>query len=175
MKEAKTALGDFTFDEAEQALSKAEKLAKSPDHLAVVHRLKNVANMAKKFRRGMEEAIAKLEAGDVIKVGTSTEAAVVEASPEKLVLRVAGQNKTYTLNDMPLGLAVNLGERAFSPDDPNTRLLKGSYVFIDKRTDPTQMKKAKTWWEEAQLNGVDIREILPVLTDKYDFSADAPD
>lgn len=169
LKEAKTALGDFTFDEAEAALEQAEQQAKLPEHQAMVSRLKVVADMAKKFRGGIEQTMSKLEAGEIIKVGASTEAAIVEASPDKLVIRIAGQNKTYSLDDMPLGLAVNLGERSFNAGDPKTRLLKGAYVVVDKRSDPAQLQKARMWWEEAQLSGLDIEEILPVLTDDYDF------
>ena len=173
MKEAKTALGDFSFPEAEEALTKAEEAAKLPEHKATVQRLKAVADMAQKFRGAIQETMFKLEAGEVIKVGSTTEAAIVEAGPNKLIIRIAGQNRTYTLDDLPLGLAANLGERALNSENPTTRLLKGAYVFIDKRSDPAQLKKAKTWWEEAQLNGADIGGILPVFTDNYDFKSEA--
>lgn len=173
MKEAKTALGDFSFEEADEALAKAEQAAKLPEHKAVVQRLKAVAGMAKTFRGAIQETMFKLEAGEVIKVGSTTEAAIVEASPNKLIIRIAGQNRTYTLDDLPLGLAANLGDRALNPENPTTRLLKGAYVFIDKRSDPAQLKKAKTWWEEAQLNGADIGGLLPVFTDNYDFKSEA--
>jgi hypothetical protein len=173
MKDAKTALGSFAFEDAEEALEKALKLAKLPEHRAKVLRLKNVAELAKKFRQAIVATMTKLEASEVIKVGTSTEAIVVESSPQKLVMRVAGQNKTYTVDDLPLGLAANLGERSLNADDPSTKVLKGAYVIIDRRADPSQIKKAKTWWEEAQLNGVDISTLLPVLTDKYDFEGDS--
>jgi len=172
MRQAKTALGDFTFNEADEALVKAKALAKLPEHQAKVQRLLTVSDMAKRFREAIQQTMVKLEAGEVIKVGTSTEAAIVGASPQKLVIRVAGQNKTYTPSDLPLGLAANLGERSLSENDPKTRVLKGAYVFIDKRSTPEQLKKAKTWWEEAQLNGADVAGLLPVFSDKYDFEKD---
>jgi len=172
MKEAKTALGDFNFEEATAALEQARELAKLPKHQAVVKRLKMVGDMARRFREAIQESMGKLDAGDVIKVGTSTEAAIVEASPDKLIIRVAGQNRTYTLDDMPLGLAVNIGERALNTDDPKTKLVKGAYVFVDKRTDTPQLEKVKTWWEEAQDSGVDAGELLAVLSDTYDFSGE---
>jgi hypothetical protein len=171
MKEAKAALGDFTFDEGEAALDKAERVAKLPEHQAKVQRLKQVADMAKKFRQAIEATMAKLEAGEVIKIGNS-EAAVVESNPNKIVLRMNGQNRSYTISDLPLGLAAGLGERSLDVNNPTTRLLKGSYVLLDKRADPSQIKKAKTWWEEAQLNGADIRELLPVFTDKYELEGE---
>lgn len=175
MKEAKAALGDFSFAEAETALEQAAKVAKLPEHQAAVGRLKTLGEMAKRFRQAIAESMAQLEAGDVIKVGASTEAAVVESSPEKLVIRAAGRNRTYTLDDMPLGLAVSIGERSLSADDPKTPVFKGAYVFIDKRSEEAQLEKARSWWEEAQGNGVDISELLPVLTDTYEFNAEPPE
>lgn len=174
MKEAKTALGDFNFDEATAALEQARGLARLPEHQAIVERLKIVGDMAKRFRQAIQESMGKLDAGDVIKVGTSTEAAIVETSPQKLVIRVAGQNRTYTLDDMPLGLAVNIGERALNTDDPKTKLFKGAYVFVDKRTEAMQLEKVKTWWEEAQDSGIDASDLLAILSDSYDFAGAEP-
>jgi hypothetical protein len=174
VKEARTALGDFQFAEADEALAKAEMLAKLPEHQERIHRLQNVSNLAKQFQEAVVRTMSGLSAGEVLKIGSSTEAAIVDASPTKLVIRLNGDNKTYSLENMPLGLAVNLGERSLNPNSPATRAAKGAYVFIDKRSDAGQRKKAQTWWEEAQLNGMDMRELMPVLTDKYDFTADAP-
>jgi hypothetical protein len=85
---------------------------------------------------------------------------------------VAGENRTYTLDDMPLGLAVNIGERALNTDDPKTKLFKGAYAFVDKRSDTPQFEKVKTWWEEAQDSGIDASELLATLADSYDFAGD---
>jgi hypothetical protein len=170
LKEAKTALGDFNFAEATPALEQAMQVARLPEHQALVKRLQTVGDMAKRFRQAIEAAIGKLDAGDVIKVGASTEAAIVETGPDKLIIRVAGQNRTYTFNELPIGLAAAMGERAMNPDDPKTKLFKGAYVFVDKRTQAPQLEKVKEWWEEAQTSGVDASELLQVLEDDYDFA-----
>jgi hypothetical protein len=174
MRGAKTSLGTFEFDEANAALAEAEALAVLPEHRAKVQRLQEVANQARQFHEAIGRTLATISAGDVIKVGTSTEAAVVDVNSSELVLRLNGQNRTYTIDDMPLGLAVNLGEKSLNAESPTTRVLKGAYVLVNKRTDAAQRQKAKTWWEEAQLNGVDMRELMPVFDDDYDFTSDTP-
>ncbi len=169
MNEAKTALGDFTFDEAETALAQAAKVAKAKEHVAMVTRLQRTADMAKQFRDSIREAMAKLEGSEVIKISNTTEAAVVEASPQKITIRLAGTNRTYSLNDLPLGLAVNLGERALNPDAPSTKVFKGAFVLLDKRAVPAQIEKAKTWWEEAESAGENLGDLMLVFDDSYDF------
>jgi len=135
----------------------------------VVSRLKVVADMAKQFRRAIQQTLPNLAAGEVIMVGKA-QAVVVDSGRDTLTIRIAGQNRTYTLNDLPLGLAIYLGERSLNEKDPKTPLFKGAYVFIDKRSDEAQLQKAQEWWEEAQLNGVDASAILPVFNDNYDLA-----
>ena len=173
MKAAKAALGDFSFAEADEALAKAEEVATLPAHQAAVGRLRTVAAMASLFHEAINATLAKLEPGDEIKIGASTEATIVEASPNELTIRIGGQNRTYLRNDLPLGLAINLGERALDAGDPTTLLLKGAYIFIDKRSDTAQLSKAKTWWKEAQLNGADIGGVLPLFDDNYNYESEA--
>lgn len=168
MKTARTALGDYTFDEAETALTVAEQLAKTPETSGQVMRLKQVASLAKQFREAMVRTLNKLGAGEVIKIGTSTEAAVVESSPDKIILRIRGQNRTYSINSMPIGLAANLGDRSLDTNDPISKVAKGAYVWIGKECGPDELIKVKAWWEEAQLNGADIvGELSKVFSDKY--------
>jgi hypothetical protein len=171
MTEAKAALGEFNFAEADAALAQAERTARLPEHLTMVKRLTLVGNMAQTFRTAIQESMGRLDATEVIKISENADAVVVESSPEKLVIRFAGENRSYSLDDMPLGLAIKLGERVLDTSDPQTRLFKGAYVFVDKRTDNAQMQKVTTWWDEAQAAGVDVSELMPVLTDVYDFAA----
>jgi hypothetical protein len=175
MTEAKAALGEFNFAEADAALLQAERTAKLPEHLAIVKRLTLVGNMAQTFRTAIQESMGRLDSAEVIKISENADAVVVESSPKKLVIRFAGDRRSYSLDDMPLGLAIKLGERVLDTSDPKTRLLKGAYVFVGKRTDNAQMQKVKTWWEEAQADGVDVSELMPVLTDAYDFAATPPE
>lgn len=165
---AKIALGEQNFEEADKQLAAAEPLAKLPEHKAKLARLKEVAEYVKQFRRAIEESVAGLEAGATIKVGSSTMIVVVETFPDKIVVRSLGQNKTYPFQDLPLGLAVAIADMKLDPAAPENRVIKGSYLALDKRGDSVALDKAKSYWEEAQLSGVDTSHLLPFLSDKYD-------
>ena len=165
---AKIALGEQNFEEADKQLALAEPLAKLPEHPAKYQRLKEVANYVKQFRGAVAEAVAGLEAGATFKVGTSTMVVVVETFPDKIIIRSLGQNKTYPFQDLPVGLAVAIADMKLDTAAPANRVIKGAYLAVDKRGDSVALEKAKAFWEEAQLGGVDTTHLLPFLSDKYD-------
>jgi hypothetical protein len=170
---AKAALSEQNFPEADRSLAKAETLAKLPEHQAKVGRLKILAAYVRQFRKAVEDSVKELEAGETFMVGSSTVVAIVETFPDKIIIRSAGANKTYLCQDLPPGLAVALAELRLDSADPVTRILKGAFVAVDKRSDSEDLEKAKTWWDEARLGGADIGDLPLVLSDSYDFSKEA--
>jgi outer membrane biosynthesis protein TonB len=168
MTTAKIALGEQNFDEADKQLALAEPLAKLPEHQAKYQRLKEVADYVKQFRGAITEAVAGLDAGATFKVGTSTMVVVVETFPDKIIIRSLGQNKTYPFQDLPVGLAVAIADMKLDTTAPANRVIKGAYLAVDKRGDSIALDKAKAFWEEAQLGGVDTTHLVPFLSDKYD-------
>jgi len=114
------------------------------------------------FERGAES----------FKVGSSTIVGMVEADTKRVILRVAGQNKTYQYSDMPVGLAAALADMKLEGSDPVSRVVKGAYVACHRSSSPDQLKTAKTWWEEATLGGADVSHLMPFLTDSYDLTKD---
>ena len=172
----KEALGEQNFEEADQQLARAETLAKLPKHQEAVARLRQVAGYVKQFRDAVAAAVAQFEAGSVFMVGTSTQVAVVEGFPDRVILRIAGMNKVYPFRDMPPGLAVAIADKKLDGTDPVSRVVKGAYLLVHKRADSESHDKAKTWWKEAQDGGVDMSQLMPFLTENYDdFLKDAGD
>jgi hypothetical protein len=165
---ARVALGEQNFEESDKQLAIAEPLAKLPEHKAKLQRLKEVAEYVKQFRQAIAEAVAGMEAGAMFKVGSSTMVVVVETFPDKIIIRSLGQNKTYPFQDLPAGLALAIVDMKLDTTAPANRVIKGSYLAVDKRGDSLALDKAKAFWEEAQLGGVDTSHLLPFLTDKYE-------
>jgi hypothetical protein len=165
---AKIALGEQNFEEADKQLAIAEPLARLPEHQAKFARLKEVANYVQQFRKAVEQSVAALEAGATFKVGTSTTVVVVETFPDKITIRSLGQNKTYPFPDLPVGLAIAISDMWLDAGVPENRVIKGAYLAVDKRGDSVALDKAKAYWEEAQLAGVDTSRLMPFLSDTYD-------
>jgi hypothetical protein len=178
LNEAKAAVSEQNFAEADESLAKAEALAKLPKHQEAVSRLRQVAGYVKQFRDAVAAAVQSLEGGATFMVGTSTQVAMVEGFPDKVILRIAGMNRTFPFNEMPPGLAVAIADQKLDGADPVSRVVKGAYLLVHKRADDETRAKAKTLWEEAQAGGVDISQLMPFLNDDYaellkDAAADA--
>ena len=172
LQDAKAAIGEFNFTEAEADLAKAEKLAKLPDHKSKLARLIEVKGLVKQFHDRLVESATGMDGGASFKVGTSTMIAMIEANQQQVILRVAGQNKTYQYSDLPVGLAAALADMKLEGSDPVSRVVKGAYVAVHRSSTPEQLQMAKSWWEEATLGGADVKHLMPFLTDTYDLSKD---
>jgi hypothetical protein len=175
MKNAREALHEYNFTDGMKSLEQARQAAKLPEHQAVVARFARCAELALRFRKAIEKTVATLDAGDVLKLGSVTEIAVVEVGPNKLIVREAGMNNTYTFDTLKTGLAIKLAEMSLDPNDLETRLAQGAYEFFDKRRDTSpaarqdKLKKVESLWRQAELSGADITELVKVLTDTYEF------
>src|SRR4029079_1380764 len=172
LKDAKAAIGEFNFADADADLVKADKLAKLPEHRQKLSRLKEVAGYVKQFHDRLVQSATGMEGGESFKVGSSTMVAMIEANQKQVVLRVAGQNRTYQYSDLPVGLAAALADMKLEGSDPVSRVVKGAYVAVHRSSTPDQLQMAKSWWEEATLGGADVTHLMPFLTDSYDLAKD---
>jgi hypothetical protein len=166
----KAALTEQNFEEADKFIAEAEGLAKSDEHRKLVARLKEVGGYVRQFRQAVVLAASEMDGGEAFKVGTSTLVAMVEATPDKVIVRHTGQNKTYPYADLPPGLAVAIADFKLDASDPVSRVVKGSFYAVARGDQVALHDKAKTWWEEAQLGGVDLAHLMPFLTDRYDLA-----
>ena len=169
----RAALGEQNFEEADKFIAEAQSLARLPEHQAMVARLKEIAGYVRQFRRAVEAAAHSFEAAESFTVGNSTRVAVVEVLPDKIILRHTGQNKVYPYAELPPGLAVAIADHKFDGMDPMSRVIKGAFYAVSKGDQVALRQKAKTWWEEAQLGGVDLTHLMPFLTESYDLTGGA--
>lgn len=172
LKNAKAAIGEFNFSQAQADLAKAEKFARLKEHQAKLARLKEVAGYVQQFQERLILAATGVDGGESFKVGTSTVVGMVEADQQQVVLRIAGQNRTYQYSELPPALAVALADMKLEGSDPVSRVLKGAYIACHKKANPDQLRQAKAWWDEATLGGADVTHLIPFLTDSYDLVKD---
>jgi hypothetical protein len=176
LEAAKAALGEANFQAADTNIDKAGSLAKLPKHQEAVARLQEISRYAQKFHEGVKAAAKGMQAGETFKVGTSTQVTFVEAKADKIILRIAGTNKTYPLNDLPPGLALAIAEFKLPSSDPTSHVIEGAYLLVHKRADSETREKARSLWGQAQSTGINLNHLMPFLNDDYaKFSPDAGD
>jgi len=166
---ARTALSERNLDVAEEQLKLAEGLAQLPEHKGLVERLDKLREYVGEFWNAVRDALEALEPGQELTIG-NTIVAVVEVTPERLVLRVAGQNRRYRLEELPSGLAIVLADRWFDASAPSTKVFKGAFMAVDRSYTPAD---ARRLWDEAQRAGVPLDDLLPVLDDQYELASSA--
>lgn len=174
LKQGRAALARQDFASADQAIAEAESLARLPEHQAMAARLKEVASYVKQFRNAVDQALKALQPGAEIKVGNSTMVVVVQVSVDRLTIRRAGGNVTYPIGEIPAGLTMALADSWLNENDPVNRVIRGSYFAVAEGAEEVHREKAKKYWDEAQADGVDIKHLLPFLTDKYDLENQMP-
>jgi hypothetical protein len=170
----RTALTEQNFEEADKFIAQAAELALADEHQLMVARLRDVGNYVKQFRAAVEAGAKSLETKE-LQVGTSAFVSFVEVLPDRVIVRTAGQNRNYPYAELPPGLAQAIVDQQLDGSDPTSRVVKGAYYAVARGDRKTLLEKAQTWWEEAQLGGVDTSHLMPFLTDDYENlkSADA--
>jgi hypothetical protein len=171
LKTARLALSERNLDDADAELAKAELLAKLPEHKAKVARLKDLAYYVREFWKAVGKGLEGLTGGDEIKIG-STYVAVVEVAPTYVIIRLAGTNRRYNILDLPTGLVMAFADRSLNQNDSTTGVFKGAYYAVDKKED--SLANARRLWQEAISAGIDVKELLTVLDDTYDFASGPP-
>jgi hypothetical protein len=164
---AKNALSEQNFQIADAQLARAESLARLPKHQAAAARLREVGGYVKQFHQAIAAAVQEMQAAETFKVGNSTQVSFVEGGADKVILRIAGMNRTYRFSDLPPGLALVIADFKLPAGDPASRVVKGAYLLVHKRADSETQDKAKTLWQEARSLGADISHLMPFLTDSY--------
>jgi|GEM_PF-3931077 len=132
---------------AKERLKAAKELHLEPLSQDIA-RLEMLASNLDDFWGAVRKSIESLKNVDEIEIGNSR-VAVVEATSEKLILRIGGVNKTYPLDSMSPKLTLFLANRWYKPV-PSSKIFIGSFHAIDAQGD---RKEAKSLWEAAKREG----------------------
>jgi hypothetical protein len=168
---AREALGERNFEEVETQLGIAEKLAKLPDQTAKLNRLKLLTTYVKQSHRQIKTLLAdpNFDAGAELVVGTGTVVNIVERTPETLVIRINGMNRSYNVDALPEGLTMALLDKRLDKSDPVGKLVKGAFYAASKNQSEEIKNKARDMWAQATREGADAGDLPEVLNDSYDF------
>jgi hypothetical protein len=165
LAEARGLLSEAKLAAAEEKIAQALQQAASDGEQAAANRYREAAAYVRRFHDALAAAVGKMQAGETFRVGGTTEVAFVEGGTDRVVLRVSGMNSTYFFADMPPGLALAIVDRALSPFDPGSRVVKGAYLAFHKQADVKVRDKAQALWEEAAAEGAEVEHLLPLLAE----------
>lgn len=156
---ARQALANREPGEAEIQLAQATLEATSRESLAKVDRLQLLAMRVGEFWNAVRETLPSLQAGESFDVD-GEEVNVVEASAEKIVIRVAGRNREYQLAKMPAKLAATLAARWLEEGNPVSSAVLGAFQAVDPQGDRQQ---ARLLFQQARAGGMNVDPLLEEL------------
>jgi hypothetical protein len=172
---ARTALAERNLDGADQALTKAESLAKLPEHRAKIARLKKLAYFTREFWNAVGKGLSGLKAGQEITIGGVT-IIIVEADADRLVFRAPNEvrNRRYSRAEIPGGVAMAVANLWLNESDPTSRVVKGAAYAVETKGAPAQVAdraaSARRLWQEAAQMGADTSDLMMTLDESYDFT-----
>ena len=164
---ARKQLAERNPSAAKQALAQAATLVSAPPHQAKVESLQQLADWNVRFWEAVSKRLTKLPADEDLDVnGTITR--VVESDANRLVLRVAGENRRYNLSDLPAGLAKFLAEMEL-PANIETKKTIGAFLMV---TADDGAERASQEWSTAFMSQEEIDQLVSAYSAPLNLEAD---
>ncbi|PQO25114.1 hypothetical protein C5Y96_26820 [Blastopirellula marina] len=167
MKQARQQVIDRNASAAQQLLAQAAPLVTSPKHQEKFNDLKQLADLNQQFWQAVSSRLTKLPADSELDVN-GTMIRVVESDANRLVIRMNGENRRYTLADIPAGLAKFLAEQEL-PTQAETKKIIGAFLLV---TPDGGADRAREEFATAFLPDEEIDKMVAVLTDPYQLADD---
>jgi hypothetical protein len=158
LQSARKALGKREYQQAKERIAAARQLAVTEEQNQTVTAHQALTTYTEGFWDAVREGIKKLETTGELKIG-DTIVSVVEVGPGHILLREAGENRRYSVDQLPPRLALAIAEHWFD-DRAVNKLSLGAYYFV---TPPIDAAQARRLWEEAATQGVDVKGLLRLL------------
>lgn len=130
-----------------------------------VENAKLVQHYVERFWNAVRESVKTLESGKDFGIADADRAAVVEIANnrERITLRIRGENRTYSISDLPTDAAVGIASLWLAKDDPNSKVFVAAFIAVDA---PQRIDDARKLLREAKSSGSDVAQaVLDALDD----------
>jgi hypothetical protein len=151
-------MAERDMDGARSHLDLAKKLATTDEQKRAVERVSIVLDHLAEFWRGLRQAAGALQSGQDLAV-KDTYVVVVEASPDVLLIRTAGRNQPYRVDELPGALVLAVAESWFKKD-AESKLLVGTFLCFDAKG---HADMGRQLFSDAAQAGLNVKPFLDEL------------
>jgi len=155
---ARLSMSEHDLATAAEHLESAAANAQTPEERQQAVRLQTMLGYLKEFWEGMRQSVAQLGAAEELVLKT-TRVAVVDSSREVLVVRAAGQNRSWRIENMPMSITMAIFNKSFRKD-ATSKVLLGTFLAVDPDGDRAY---ARQLWREAAQQGFDLGDLMEEL------------
>ncbi len=167
MKGVRELLGRQEFAKAQEQLAESEKAAKTAMQRQQHKRLITTARLVSEFHQSLVSAVTGMGAGETFTIGKSTPAAFVEGSATEVAIRLSGQNRTYKLTELPIGLAYGLADLRMDTAHQSSLARKAAFALVHPKSNALATKEAREMMAKAAAAGVVDADLPEVFDDDY--------
>ena len=160
--------GQQDYDQAESEIAKLERAAKSKAQQDQLIRLKTVVDLAKTCQRALLTAMSKLGPGSTFQV-KSNEISFVEGGPQRLVVRIGGDNKRYQLTEIPIGIVEGLVDLELDVVNQRARAARAAFILFHPKSNALTLPRARRILEEAEGDGAVAEGTSLIFDDDYEL------
>lgn len=151
----------------------AKKSAEMPgtdQQLRTAESLYEIVDLANHYREGIRRGIETLNTGSDFEIDFGVRVIVVEASPERLVVRLNAKTHRYLFDQIPLLLAHRLSTFAMPSDSPSTIAAKAAFEAISKNATPEHRQRSLKILESInkEIPGADPKLVAEGLRRLYE-------
>ena len=124
-----------------------------------VENAKLVQHYVERFWNAVREGLKTLESGKDFPIGDADRAAVVEVAKnrERITLRIGGENRTYSIADLPTDAAVGIADQWLAKDDPNSKVFIAVFIAVES---PERIEYSRKLLREARSSGSDVAQAV---------------
>jgi len=159
-------IGEQDYSEAREKLEQAQAQAKTVEQRAQLKRLQTIARLAEEFHAALVSGTTGLGAGETLMV-KSTPISIVEGTAEKIVIRNQGRNQTYTLIEIPVGLAYALVDLRMDSAHPSSQARKAAFALVHPKSNDIVTAKAREMMAEAIESEVVDADLMNAFDDDF--------
>lgn len=161
LRDLRAAMGARDLPAIKAKFEAASKLKGEVAYDTELNRLELLKDYVTQFWQAVDRAGRTMQAGEPreLKIGETT-GIFVEYENKTLIIKVAGQLRTYPLQTMPNKVALMMAQQELDPNSAGNKVFFGAFLLMDAKGD---RKLAKQMWDEAAAGKVDVKFLLPEL------------
>lgn len=150
------------------AVEQAVSNAGSPDQQQLADQYQQLVDLAKFYDGAVDRTLDQLQAAQMLNITPSLIASVVEASADRLVLKINGTNKRFQRASLPLVLIDHLAADSLDAGGATTLAAKSAYHAVAKVAGTARHRQQAIGWlrtlDESETE-VDVAGVASAIND----------
>jgi hypothetical protein len=150
----------------EAEIEKAMTATEDPEKVSQSESLNLMGQLVPMSEKAFRDGYASLRATNAISLGGSSQASIVEVTPEQLVVREKGKNERLEFDKLPMEWVLAIADLELS-DTPVDDAVRGTLLQWDQRATADSKVAAKKFFEKAAAKDKKFSNLEQIFNSQY--------